>query len=325
MDLTEAEGIAATIAAGSETELRAAASLRGGDLHRWASATAERLANLLALVEAGIDFVEEEDVHFIQVPELRRALAELSAEIRRQLAAAVRIDRLAAPPTVVFVGRPNVGKSSLINALAGRERSIVSPVAGTTRDMLAAEMVVEGRAIRLVDVPGEEAATDELREKMMGARAAAILDADVVVEVFAADEAGELPGDEGRRVAVLNKSDLLGDGRLKAVLRTEGWRRVSARTGEHVGELGAALGRLAMREETAGASRLVLNHRHRELMQQTLEAVIRAEGIVEAAASRPELLAAELRQALDALGQMTGTISADEVLGRVFSRFCIGK
>ncbi len=332
MDLTEAEGIAATIDAENEMQLRAAASLRSGNLHKWTDAAADRLANLLALVEAGIDFSDEEGIRFIDAAQLEMKLEELGEHIGRQMEASVRIDRLAAPPTVVFIGRPNVGKSSLINRLAGRERSIVSPVAGTTRDMLAVSMAADGAVgrgeeIRLVDVPGEEPATDELREKMMAARAGALLDAVVIVEVMDGSEGEVGAGGEeqifgARRIRVRNKADLVD-------METDGedllW--VSAKTGYGVGGLRETLVRLAMREESAGAGRLVLNHRHRAILLEAMGVLERARGLLKAGGveRHPELLAAELRRMLDVLGQMTGAILPDEVLGRIFSHFCIGK
>jgi tRNA modification GTPase len=327
MDLTEAEGIAATIGAGNRAQLRAAASLREGDLHRWAQETAERLANLLALVEAGIDFVDEEDIRFIEPAALELKLGQLCEYVQEQLAAAVRIDRLDDLPTVVFIGKPNVGKSSLINALAGQERSIVSPVAGTTRDMLAVRMETRWGAVRLLDVPGEEARADELRGKMMEAREQALLDADVILEVVTDEEgAAAGPGEDGSHAArcfrVRNKADLLaGD-----YEGGESWQVVSAKTGFHVEALREKIGELAAREEAGAAGRLVLNHRHRAILQEAVGALDYAGHLATTGLERhPELVAAELRRGLDLLGQITGAISPDEVLGRIFSQFCIGK
>jgi tRNA modification GTPase len=328
MDLTEAEGIAATISAASETQLRAAASLREGDLHKWTVETAEKLANLLALVEAGIDFVDEEGVRFIDPAELRAGLQGLAEEMWAQLAQAVRIDRLDDLPTAVFVGKPNVGKSSLINALAGRERSIVSPVAGTTRDMLSVTMETAHGHVRLVDVPGEEMPSDELRAKMMAARGQALLDADLVVEVVAADQAAPGGGRERPTYAapvmeVMNKADLLAEGCAPG--REWGEWQVSARTGQGIETLREDIGEAVVRQEAASGGRLVLNQRHRALVRETRAVLVEAGELVVTFERHPELLAAELRRGLDVLGQITGTISPDEVLGRIFSTFCIGK
>lgn len=322
IDLTQAEGIAATISAGNQMELRAAARLREGELHRRIEALAESVAEVLALVEAGIDFADEEGVRFIERRELAARLGGVVGAMDELLCGCVRIDQLAAPPTVAFLGKPNVGKSSLINALAGVERSIVSPVAGTTRDILAVMMKTGRGEVRLLDMPGEEAGEDELSRKMMEARAGALLDVDLVVEVCAADEevSEASRGHGALRVAIVNKVDL-----AKGELGGEAWQRVSAKTGLHVGELREAIGELVVRRETLGSGRIVLNHRHRAALRDAAEACGRAAELAGVAERHPEFLAAELRGALDILGQITGAISPDEVLGRIFSRFCIGK
>ena len=275
IDLTRAEGIAATISAANQTELRAATSLREGDLHKQIEALAGRVADALALIEAGIDFADEEGIRFIERSDLASRLDAMIATINEVLASCVRIDQLTAPPTVAFVGKPNVGKSSLINALAGIERSIVSPIAGTTRDILPVMMHTPAGVIRLLDMPGEEPPEDELREKMMAARAAALLDVDLVLEIHAANEpAGETGATEGhgtRSIVIRNKSDLLtspphpGD---------EPWRSVSAKTGRNIAELRQAIAGIVMRRDSLGAGRIVLNpHRHRQAaLKETADA-----------------------------------------------------
>jgi len=336
VDLTEAEGIAATINAANETQLRAATSLRQGDLHQWIHAIVDRLANILALLEAGIDFVDEEDVSFIDAEKLEDAIDAIADDLQVRLESSVRIDQLNAPPTVVFIGPPNVGKSSLINALVGHDRSIVSPVPGTTRDVLTAALYTPAGEIRLVDVPGEEPVTDELREKMMAARSAALLDADLILDVRTDDHriVASLANNASYGAICLslqNKADLLpptATAELAMELRPcDPWQIVSAKTGHHIPELRAAIIRLLGDRNILGPYRIVLNHRHREIFQEAKIALRRASQLFVRDPSRihPELLAAELRHALDLLGQITGTISPDDVLGRIFSSFCIGK
>jgi tRNA modification GTPase len=166
---------------------------------------------------------------------------------------------------------------------------------------------------------------DELRTKMRAARESALLDADLIVEVVdAPGEAGSGEDYGAARVTVWNKADLYGG----VVAGAAGWQVVSTKTGQGIGELRAALRARVARcggGQTAGASRLVLNHRHRALLQEAGPRLHAAGLLAEAAARQPELLAAELRQALDLLGRITGRISPDEVLGRIFSQFCIGK
>jgi len=340
MDLTEAEGIAATINAQNESQLRAAASLRQGDLHRWLAATADRIANLLALVEAGIDFVDEEGIRFVVPSELSSKLIQLGEHVQETLALAIRIDRLLDLPTVVFIGKPNVGKSSLINALASQDRSMVSPVAGTTRDMLSVIMKTSQGDVRLVDVPGEEERSDELRSKMMDARESALLDADLILEIVAnsspvSTTVAECGAYAASCFTVQNKCDLLSPEDLRACefdengARFEGhgdWQLVSAKTGLHIQKLREFIGTFVSRGESMASDRMVLNHRHRAILQE-VHGVLDHAGYLAAweFEKHPELLAAEMRRALDLLGQITGTISPDEVLGRIFSTFCIGK
>ncbi len=183
IDLTQAEGIAATINAANQRQLRAAAALRSGSVHKLATELADSVANLLALVEAGIDFSDEPGVSFISADVLSDKLEQLAERVEDIQESATRADRADPLPLVVLVGRPNVGKSSLINALTGSQRAIVSDVAGTTRDAISAVMQTSRGDVRLVDLPGEELPVDELRTKMMAARDAAILEADLLLHV----------------------------------------------------------------------------------------------------------------------------------------------
>jgi tRNA modification GTPase len=337
IDLTEAEGIAATINASTEVELRAATALREGRLHRDIERLVEELANALAAVEAGIDFSDEEDVSFVDVEKLESTLEQLGEALDDRLHTSLRLDRLDSAPTVVFIGKPNVGKSSLINALTGSSRSIVSDVPGTTRDILAAMMHTPKGDIRLLDVPGDEISSDEIRDKMMDARRAALLEADLVVRVVDHEHPpGDLDGwtdIPGEMIGEQYLGDLLDDSQ-----RNEGswlpgtgkpWGVVSAKTGFNIERLREVIIRLCERYESSlSRERLVLNQRHRLLLQDARTAVwdaARYTRDADALRKYPELLAADLRRALDLLGQITGTISPDEVLGRIFSQFCIGK
>ena len=339
MDLTEAEGIAATISAASARELRAAASLRRGALHQWVEAIAGKVATMLAQIEAGIDFSDEEDIHFTTARDVAAAAAEIIAQMRSDMLAAAKVDRVADLPTVVLTGPPNVGKSSLINALLGRDRAIVSPLAGTTRDMLAAVLHTPRGDLRLVDVPGLEAPTDDLRQRMMTTRDAALADADVIIELSAHDTRVTIDNQPANdplgaiTVRVQNKADLLPEAAL-AVMPTpvsspaiQLHQLVSAKTGYRVEALRDFLVTTALSRHAVGGDRLSCNQRHRWLIAQARTCLESAQRLATSPAfgKHPEFLAAELREALNHLGQITGTISPDEILGRIFSQFCIGK
>ena len=342
MDLTEAEGIAATINAATEMELRAAASLREGNLHREIEKVTQRVAHWLAMVEAGIDFSEEEGILSADQDEMQSDLAQIADfGLGWWLEHAVRMDRLDTLPTVVFIGEPNVGKSSLINALAGTTRSITSEVAGTTRDVLGVVMKTSRGDMRLLDVPGKEEPVDELRRQMMKARENALLEADLAIEVVVDEKyaiSGMMPRHEhGTEIyAVQNKADLLPPTELRTfeyIESQEEWggggfmtirgdfQLVSAKTGLNIEKLREEIGELVYRRRVIHAHLPVLNQRHRLLVLEVKEAIDRAVNLMD----RPELLASELRRALDSLGQITGVVSPDEILGRIFSTFCIGK
>jgi tRNA modification GTPase len=324
MDLTQAEGIAATIAAENALQLRAATHLRQGALHQWTSPTAEALAHLLALIEAGIDFAEEEGVSFITPADIRRQLASLQQRIHALLAGALRWERLDTLPTAAIVGRPNVGKSSLINALTGTQRSIVSPIAGTTRDALSAIMDYRGQKIRLLDVAGEEAEMSELASNMNAARRRALEEADLILHVTSLGDGQSSPPTDSasNQIWVINKSDLgnaIGFHRPDAI--------VSARTGEGIEALRELIATSVLRETTLGTQQMTLNQRHQGLLHSADESLARAatSATDDFVRNFPELLATDLRHALDSIGQISGTISPDEILGRIFGTFCIGK
>ncbi|MCL2639250.1 MAG: 50S ribosome-binding GTPase [Phycisphaerales bacterium] len=338
IDLTEAEGIAATINASTEKELRAATALREGKLHQEIQQLTDRLANLLTFIEAGIDFAEEEDIAFIDADKACSWLDQYHTWISDILNLSIRVDRLDSLPIVVFIGKPNVGKSSLINALVEQDRAIVSDIPGTTRDILAATMRTDQGAVRLLDVPGDEILSDELKVKMMDAQRLAILEADLVIRVMD-HTMSPWHTSEGwldvptKLIGVQNKADLINLSEMDEMDKGEWksnspWGQVSAKTGFNIARFREVIYRSLRRGDPLQKGTMVLNQRHRIILQEVREAVHRAQCIAfteERFHRSPELLASELRRALDLLGQITGIVSPDEILGRIFSTFCVGK
>lgn len=333
LDLTEAEGIAATIAARSDHQLRAAASLRQGSLHRWVQQQADNLADLLAMVEAGIDFSDEPGVSFIALDQLQQRLDDISCAMQALESRSVSWEALPAMPTVIMLGRPNVGKSSLLNAISGQQRAIVSPVAGTTRDALSVEISDASRSVRLVDAAGVETDLTPMADLMNDARRQTLLRADVILLVIDhTDTDGSLQALLGEvqdihvwKIIVRNKSDLSAGLRASPAAIPLPWISASAKTGDSLPALRTMLFDYAHRQAPVTEDCLTLNSRHQVLLRQASAAVQRAGEILASSGQFPELLAADLRAALDDLGAISGTISSDDVLGRIFSSFCIGK
>jgi tRNA modification GTPase len=324
MELTQAEGVAATIAAHSERELRAARQLLGGELARRLTPVMDALAHGLALVEVGIDFSDEE-VTFLSAEQVRARCEEASGALGRILEESARFERLSHEPRLVLVGRPNAGKSTLLNALAGRARAVVSNVAGTTRDAIWAEVRLSRGLVRVVDVAGLEEgsgfrvqgseAEDEIARQMRERALGEVSEADGVVMVREMGDAREMVA-VGRQVdwVVWTKADLGGPGDVGALA-------VSALTGAGMDVLREKLDELAFGERVGGGG-LALNARHVAAIGEARLALERA---VEAVELGAEVVAMELREALDALGGVLGKMSPDDLLGRVFSEFCIGK
>ena len=344
IDLTQAEGIAATIAASTAAQLRAARQLADGGLGRFVADLADRTANDLALVEAGIDFTDQEDVVAIEPVVLAGHVRESISAIRLRLERSVPMEHIEATPRVVLVGPPNAGKSTLFNALLGRCRAVESPIAGTTRDALEEIVTIEtprGRCeVRLVDVAGVDESGEGFNPAMQERMRAAVERADLVVECVAMGADGRPPlslrdispgGSGGEqegswrsapRVVAATKADL-------AVPRYTADARVavSARTGVGLDDLRATIvAALASRVATLSDETVILAARHESSLRDALAAFEACRTTLASSSLRaPELVAASLRTALDALGAISGRIAPDDVLGRIFGKFCIGK
>ena len=317
LDLAQAEGVADLIDAQGREAARSALRSLSGEFSSAIGAMRRKLVELRALTEAMLDFPEEEvdPLHHVdaasRLEEVRSALDEVAARSRQGslLRAGVR---------AVLAGPPNVGKSSLLNRLAGEDRAIVTPVPGTTRDSLHETLEIEGVPLVLVDTAGLREASDEI-ERLGIARTQHELErADLVLAVAEAGkpppQAADLP-EKVRRIDVYNKVDLKPGFKPPA-----GAVAVSARTGAGLADLRKAILAAAGWSAT-GESTFLARERH-------LRALAQARAHLEGAArqqSRLELFAEELRLAQEALGSITGEFTADDLLGEIFNRFCIGK
>ena len=324
LDLAQAEAVADLIAAGSEAAVRAARRSLDGEFSRRVDAVVDGLTALRVWIEAALDFPEEE-VDFLAAPELRDRLQLVAGTLARLRDDAGRGKRLVDGVHVVIAGAPNAGKSSLLNALAGDDRAIVTEIAGTTRDLLREQIEIDGVVLTLVDTAGlRDSAEPVEREGIRRARAE-LARADLVLVVLDASAPADPPTGLPDGVPVLwlhNKVDL-GDGHDREELRADGvhlW--LSARTGAGLDRLRARL-REHAGLDAGGEGTFSARARH-------LEALAAATGHLEQAATHlqhgiGELAAEELRLAQDILGTITGRVDADALLGRIFADFCIGK
>ncbi len=320
IDLTAAEGVAATIGAHNQQELSAARQLMAGELARRVGPLMERLAQMLALVEAGIDF-SEEDISFIAIEEVSNGTEEIKSALEDLYEQSARFERLTHEPSFVLVGRPNAGKSTLLNALAGGPRAVVSAVAGTTRDALSAEVAVDRGIVKVIDVAGVEEAAPAAGEiaRQMHERALRTVDeADFVVLVR--DVTDSRPILELARKAdlvVRTKIDLSSGSEIESGLA------VSAQSGQNMDLLRTRMSELAFGVSTSASASLALNSRHLQAIDDAITSLNRAQLAVNSCGA--ELIALELREALQSLGQILGQMTPDDLLGRIFATFCIGK
>lgn len=305
LDLTQAEALSDLIVAETESQRDQALAQAGGRLRSLADRWRGELVGIVAELEAGLDFSDEADVADALAAGHRSqaALSRLAGELTAALATAPVAERVRNGLTIAVIGPPNAGKSSLVNALAGRDVAIVTPVAGTTRDVIEVHLDLAGRAATLLDTAGLRETADPIEAEGIARARARAAAADLVLDlgpggnvVNRIDETGESPG--------------LTDGRV----------HVSARTGAGLDILEAWLIDWALRTIPAGEPSMVTTARQRELLGTTLSAV------EEAASHLDPVLAAEgIRRAALALGCLTGQIDPEEILGAIFSRFCIGK
>lgn len=331
LDLAQAEAVADLIEAASAQAARSALRSLAGEFSAAVHALTDGLKDLRMLVEATLDFPEEEIDPLVDtdaVPRLERLRADLAALRGRARQGSLLRSGL----TVVLAGLPNVGKSSLLNRLAGEERAIVTEIAGTTRDALRETIQVEGIPLHIIDTAGLRD-TDDPVEKIGIARSWQEIErADVVLQIVDA-RSGVTPADHAldvrlpmgvTRIVVENKCDLARRPATRSEQDDDGRRRIhlalSAKTGEGIALLHDELLRVAGWQ---GHGEDAILARERQL-----EALTEAARRLDAAADQLaqfELCAEELRLAQEALARITGEFSADDLLGLIFSRFCIGK
>jgi len=323
LDLAQAEAIADLINAGTSQAARAALRSLSGVFSRAVDALAEQLIRLRMHVEAAIDFPEEE-IDFLSDELLLRRLTECEQAFALLQSQAQQGRVLRDGFQVVIVGKPNAGKSSLLNLLSGQDSAIVTEIAGTTRDILREQIDIDGLAVELVDTAGLRDDPDRVEEEGIRRARLALKSADAALWIR--DATDETPGEMTEEVpagvsltTVLNKIDLLNTQNAPK----DGEIHLSAKTGEGLEALKQHIRALAG-YENLGEGAFTARKRHIDALNQAA-AHFKTGQMALSETRAGELLAEELRLSQRALGEITGAVSSDDLLGRIFSEFCIGK
>ena len=329
MDLTQAEAVMDVIHAQSELAVRSATQQLEGRLGQCATQLREDLIQLLAHLEAYIDFPEE-DIDPDTGAALLGRMSAIGATLQQLLDTAEHGRILRAGARTVICGEPNVGKSSLLNLLTGFERAIVSPQAGTTRDTIEEILHVHGLPFRLVDTAGlRQHTSDFIEQHGMDRTRRELEQADLILEVVDASRSAAeahrvpIPPDKKGHVLILNKADL--GVHPSWIERGEKGIALSCPSGAGAVELRLAMRDAVWRGEVSSNAPLVaINVRHQACFQRAAQSLQRAQEAM-TANHAPEFVAFEVREVLTAVGEVTGRVDVEEILGAIFSQFCIGK
>lgn len=313
MDLTQAEAVADLIAAQSKAEKDLALSQLRGSVSNELASLRERLLHFTSLIELELDFADHEELEFAN----RTELTQLADEIEQKLAALLASFRtgnaIRNGIPVAIIGAPNVGKSTLLNALLGEQRAIVSDIQGTTRDTIEDTLVIDGILFRLIDTAGLRDTNDTLENMGIERSRKAAQTAQIIIHLSDNGHWTLDLGHSGTIIRVLNKSDLgvKGEGIL-----------ISAKKGE-IEPLKRELVRIA-KDSMQTSAVMLSNARHYEAIARAHAAIERVQSGLNQGLSG-ELLSMDLQDCLSALGEVTGQITNAEVLSNIFSKFCIGK
>ena len=313
LDLAQIEGLADLIDAETEAQRQQALRLFSGDLGRKVEQWRSSLVRAAALIEATIDFADE-DVPENVMPEVAAILEATIGQFQRELVGAKTAERIRDGFEVAIVGRPNVGKSTLLNALAGREAAITSEHAGTTRDVIEVRMDIHGLPVTVLDTAGLRDTTDPVEK--VGVRRATERARDADLRVFLLEDENEAPRLQVLQddIIVLGKADLRGAGQEDGV---------SGRTGQGVDALVNRISTILNRR-ASGASTMT-RARHQKALRHALGALESARLRIEKGEGIHELVAADLRGAIGALEVLIGRVGVEDYLGEIFASFCIGK
>ena len=332
LDLSQAEAVADLIAANSKASQQVAMQQLRGGFSNQLQALREQLVNFASLVELELDF-SEEDVEFANRGQLKQLIHNIVRVVGQLIQSFELGNVIKNGVNTVIAGRPNAGKSTLLNTLLNEERAIVSHIPGTTRDTIEEVLNINGINFRLIDTAGIREATDAIEQIGVQRTMEKISQSALLIYVFDAAEITieELNNDLENlqkpgvtMLVVANKADLLNEEQLLSLPHTQSAIIVSAKQKQHIDELKDKIYSSAVKHQLSGDETLVTNVRHLEALQKTESALIRLlEGIDTQVTS--DFLAMDIKQALHYLGEITGTVTTDDLLDNIFSKFCIGK
>lgn len=325
IDLSQAEAVADLISSGSAAAHKLAMKQLKGAISKEISSLREQLLRFAALIELELDF-STEDVEFANRKELVELIHEIKEKIEPLIASFKIGNAVKDGFPVAIIGMPNVGKSTLLNTLLQEDKAIVTEFAGTTRDIIEDEMIINGLNFRFIDTAGIRETTDIVESIGIERSRKAIQDAELVLFVYDGEEdrkafndlLNEIESENKTWIAVRNKSDLS----HHAILENE--VQISAKLQHGIEQLKKLIWQKAGGEAIDSNAVLLTNHRHYEALVHTNHYLtIILNGLHSGISG--DLLALDIRSALDYLGSVTGHVSSDEVLGAIFSKFCIGK
>jgi tRNA modification GTPase len=322
LDLTEAEGLDDLIHADTDRQRRQALRQLKGLLGDKARDWRAQIIEASALIEAGIDFSDEGDVPAELIAPALAKIKRLLGEIQEVLAAQGRSERLREGLVVAIAGPPNVGKSTLMNQLARREVAIVSPHAGTTRDVIEVQLDLDGYPVTVIDTAGIRETDDPVEQEGVRRARARAEEADLVLWLVDAQHETDLQKDAEPLWVVRNKIDLDSGGTVSRQGEGSSDFGISASRGDGVGELIAALIRFAQNYFGSNEGGLIGRERQRRLLQQTAASLHRSLAVI---SEGEELAAEDLRTAAYCLGRLLGRVDVEDILDVIFRDLCIGK
>ncbi|PWK78458.1 tRNA modification GTPase [Mucilaginibacter oryzae] len=332
LDLSQAEAVADLIASNSKASQQVALQQLRGGFSSQLKGLREQLVNFASLIELELDFAEE-DVEFANRDQLKNLIHEITKIVGRLIQSFELGNAIKNGVNTVIAGRPNAGKSTLLNALLNEERAIVSHIPGTTRDTIEEVLNIQGINFRLIDTAGIREATDAIEQIGVQRTMEKISQSALLVYVFDAAEITiedlnkdieslQKPG--VTMLVVANKADLLNPEQLAALPHTDRAIIISAKQKRHIDELKHKIYSSAVKDQLSGDETLVTNIRHLEALQKTEQALVRVLGGIDGSITS-DFLSMDIKQALHYLGEIVGVVTTDDLLENIFSKFCIGK